>query len=142
MKQPKRCNCDDISENSYHKIAAIIVKEGKTLVVKKKGLDEFISLGGKHEGDESDEECLVRESLEELNTKVFNPIFLGRFQDRAISDNNLVILDAYLVQTDDIPTPSNEIEDFAWVGKTYDIKIASIIKRFVIPELNKKGLLQ
>jgi 8-oxo-dGTP diphosphatase len=142
MKAPKRCDCKDISQDTYHKIAAIIVKEGKTLVVKKKGLDEFISLGGKHDLNETFEECLARESLEELNTKVSNPIFLGRFKDKASSDDNQVIIDAYLVETEDNPTPTNEIENFAWIGKKYNIKIASILEKFVLPALIERGLLK
>ncbi len=141
MKQPKRCNCSDIPNNTYHKIAVVIIKNGKTLVVKKKGLDEFISLGGKHEANETHIESLTRESLEELNIHVSDPVFLGRFQDMASSDNNQVIIDAYLVQTKDQPKPTNEIEDYSWIGKYYNIKIASILEKFVIPALIEKGLI-
>jgi 8-oxo-dGTP diphosphatase len=142
MKQPKRCNCDDIPENTYHKIAAVIVKNGKTLVVKMSGLDEFISLGGKHEGDETHQECLNRESLEELSINVFNPNFLGRFEDVSVLDKTPLIIDAYLVETKANPEPANEIEDYLWVGKTYNAKLASVLEKYIIPELDKKGLIQ
>lgn len=142
MKKPKRCNCPDIPNDSYHKISAVIIKNNKIIVVKRQDLDEYISLGGKHEQNETAEECLERESLEELNIKVKDPHFFGRFTDKAITDNALVILDAYLVQTDDLPKPTNEIEGFAWVGKNSKIKIASLLEKFLIPELAKKGLIR
>lgn len=141
MKTPKRCNCKDIPTNTYHKIASVIVKDGKTLIVKMNGLDEYISLGGRHEGDETHEECLNRESSEELNIRVSNPDFLGRFKDVSVLDQTPLVIDAYLVKTDDVPKPANEIENFLWIDKNYNVKIASVLEKYIIPELIKRGLM-
>jgi 8-oxo-dGTP pyrophosphatase MutT (NUDIX family) len=140
MKELRRCDCQDIPLDNYHKIAGFLLKDGKTLVVKKKGLDEYISLGGLHESGETLEECLIRESLEELDARVSNPTPLGRFTDKAASDDNVVVVDAYLVETADNPSPSREIEGYAWIGKNPKIKVASIIEKFVLPELVKRGV--
>lgn len=141
MKQPKRCNCDDIPKNTIHKIAAIILKDEKILVVKRKGLDEYISVGGKHEQSESHEESLIRECLEETSSRVSQPTFLGRFTDIAVVENIPMIIDTYIVQTTDNPVPSNEIEDCLWIDKDYSVKIASGLEKYIIPELIRRGLM-
>lgn len=144
MKKIKRCTCDDIPENTIHKIAAVLVDNGKTIVVKKKGLDEYISLGGKHEGSESHGECLNREALEELGIEVSNPQFLGRYQDVTSDIGAPIILDAYITTSQGELNPQSEIENFLWVDSDWrkeNIELASIIRKGIIPELIKRGLL-
>lgn len=140
----KRCTCEDIPEGTIHKLASVLVEDCKTIVVKKKGVEEFISLGGKHEGAETIEACLQREALEELGIVVANPQFLGRYQDLTVDSGVPIILDAYLVEARGDFRPQAEILEFLWVDRDYEnqgIKLASILRIGIIPELINRGLL-
>jgi len=47
-----------------HKTVAIVIKDGKMLVVRKKGKEMWTGLGGRMEPGETEEECLLREIKE------------------------------------------------------------------------------
>lgn len=144
FKFPKKCNCKDIPEDTIHKLAVVLLEDGKTIIVKKEGLDEYISLGGKHEGSETFEECLAREAMEELGIEISNPHFLGRYQDLTVDTNMPIILDAYLAEATGEFTPKAEITDYLWIDAKWgaqNIKLASILRIGIIPELIKRGLL-
>ena len=51
-----------------HKTCAVVVKDNKILLVRKKGKDIWTGLGGRVEKGETEEECLLREIKEEINT--------------------------------------------------------------------------
>lgn len=144
MKKAKRCVCEDIPKDTIHKLAVVLVEDGKTIIVKKDGVEEFISLGGKHEGSETFEECLQREAMEELGVVIYNEQFLGRYQDLTVDTGIPIILDAYLAKAEGAPQPQSEILEYLWVGRNYkdqDIKLASILRKGIIPDLIKKSLL-
>ena len=144
MRRLKRCHCEDIPEDTVHKLAVVLVENGKTIVVKKDGLAEYISLGGKHEGSETFEECLAREAMEELGIHISNTQFLGRYQDITVDTSVPIILDAYLAEATGEFTPKTEIKEYLWVDKDWgkqNIKLASIIRKGIIPELINRGLL-
>lgn len=143
MERSKKCDCSDIPDNTIHKIASVVVKDGKTLVVKKKGLDEYISLGGKHESGETYFQCLTRESLEELGVGIANSEFIGSYKD-VTSQGDPIILDAYLVKLAGDPKANSEIEGFIWVSRDYkkqQIKLASILEKYIVPELINRDLM-
>ena len=80
----KTCFCGDIPQEGIHKIGAIAIKDRKLLVVRKRGKEEFIIPGGKHERDESFEECLRRELHEELQVNLTHFHFLKDMKVRRI----------------------------------------------------------
>lgn len=68
--------------------AAVIVRDGRMLLVRKQGTEAFMQPGGKLEAGESGVECLARELEEELALRIpvesFEP--LGRFSAVAANE--------------------------------------------------------
>jgi len=128
-----------------NKIGAIILRDKKILVVKKKGLDTFISPGGMVEGEETPEQTLRRELKEELGVELINKTPFDIFTDKAAYEKDTrLILYTYFVETKGEFKPMSEIESLAWIGKDYkkqDIKVASILEKFIIPKLIEMKLL-
>ncbi len=121
-----------------NKIAAIIVKDKKLLLVKKKDGDILISPGGMIKGDETPEETLKRELKEELDVEFVDKKPFGIFTDKATYEDANLIMYAYFVETKGDLKPKSEIEKFEWIGKDYkkkNIKVASVLEKFVIPKL-------
>lgn len=128
-----------------HKIAAIILKDKKTLVVKKNLGDIFISPGGRVEGEETPEQTLRRELKEELDVNLISMKPFGIFRDKSTYEDAQLIMDTYFAEIEGELKPQAEIEKFEWVGKDYDkqnIKIASILHRFIFPKLIEEGLIE
>jgi 8-oxo-dGTP diphosphatase len=142
--QYKVCDCPDLTDETIHKIATVILKDKKILVVKKKDIDEYISLGGKHYQNEHHHETLARESQEELGINISNPQYIGRFHDIAIKEKTPIVVDLYVSESSDEPKPNHEIEEYLWISKDYqkdNVKLASILEKFIIPELSQRGLM-
>lgn len=131
--------------NKITKIAAVILKDGKTLVVRAKGRDAFISLGGKLEKDETHEECLKREIKEETGASTGNIVFFGNFTDKSIFDERIIDLHAYLVDVTGEMKPQAEIEELKWISSDYKeqgIRVGSILEKFIIPKLVKEKMMR
>lgn len=145
MKKHKNCTCADIAEDSIHKIGSALVMDGKTVVVRKKGTDGFISLGGTHDGDESHEENLRKEAMEELQLSLENFEYIGRFEDNALFENVPLILDLYLIECSGQPKPDSEIKEFVWLSKKdwedKKYKLGAVLENHIIPELIKRNLM-
>lgn len=123
------------------KIGAIIIKDKRILVCRKKGL--FIFPGGKKEKNENDLECLKRELKEELRVDLIGHKFFGNYEDDATLDPGLrVKINAYLVEINGEPKASREIEEIKYINCKDNINLGSILKKFVIPELIKRGLIE
>jgi len=127
------------------KIGAIILKNKKMLVVKKKGENIFISPGGMVEGNENPEQTLRRELKEELNAELASKTPFNIFTDKATYEKDTrLILYTYFVETIGELEAKSEIESFAWIGRDYkkqDIKVSSILEKFIIPKLIEMKLL-
>lgn len=140
----KNCTCEDIPQNTIHKIGAAFIKDNKIIVVRKIGKEEYIILGGVHDGDESHQDNLKKEAKEELQLNLKNYSYLGRFEDIALFENVPIIMDVYLVDCEGNPKPDSEIKEYLWVSKNYDrskIKLGTILEKFVIPKLTEQKLL-
>jgi 8-oxo-dGTP diphosphatase len=131
--------------NVIHKIAAVVIQDNGFLMVRKVGKDIWTSLGGKPEGNETEEQALIREIKEELDCDCTVKKKLGEFQSRAVFDDAVVRLSTYLVELKGTPKISDpELEEFKFINWDYNskgIKLPDIIEEQVIPICVKEGLL-
>lgn len=125
--------------NTIHKIGAIILKDKKILVGKKR--DKYIIPGGIVEEGEDHTNCLKRELKEELDVNLISTEFFGTFEDEAALDPGMKIkMHVYYATIKGEPKASAEIKELMYVDSKNqsDIKLGSILEKFVIPELIKK----
>ena len=129
------------------KVGGIIIKNKKVLVVRKKtkeNFPEFIIPGGKRETGETDVETLQREIQEEVNLKVVKAEYVDEYEDIAIFEKVPIVVKVYLCEVEGEVTVDNEIKEFCWIDKDYKkngIKVASILEKFVLPELIRRKLI-
>lgn len=123
---------------TIHKIAAMVIADNAFLMVRKVGKDIWTNLGGKPEGDESEEEALIREIKEELNcdAKVIKKI--GDFRAMAVFDKDTeLVLSTYLVDLLGEPVISDpELDEYAWIGEDWQekgFKLPDSITEHVMP---------
>ena len=127
-----------------NKIAAIILKDKKLLLVRKKSGDILISPGGMIKENETPEQTLKRELKEELDVDLISKTPFGIFTDKATYEDAHLIMYTYFVETKGDFKPKSEIESFEWIGKDYkknNVKVASILEKFVIPKLIEMKLM-
>lgn len=129
----------------YHKIAGIIIKDKKLLMVKKYDESHFIMPGGRVLEGETPEQTLRRELKEELDVELVSMKFFKTYEAPHFKEKNKIVrMDTYFVEIKGDPKPTSEINEIKWVDSNYKkqgIKIASINQDFLIPELKKKGLI-
>ena len=129
------------------KVGGIIIKNKKVLVVRKKtkeNFPEFIITGGKRETGETDVETLQREIQEEVNLKVVKAEYVDEYEDIAIFEKVPIVVKVYLCEVEGEVNVDNEIKEFCWIDKDYKkngIKVASILEKFVLPELIRRKLI-
>jgi len=126
-----------------HKIGAVIL-DNKRILAGKKG-SKFIIPGGRIEEGESHIECLKRELKEELGVDLISQEFFGAFEDDAALDPGMKIkMDVYVVNVAGEPRASSEIEELRYLSSKNkkNIKMGSILEKFVIPKLLDKGLIE
>jgi len=131
---------------TIHKIAAMVIKDDKFLMVRKEGKDIWTNLGGKPEGDETEEKALIRETQEELDCEAKIIKKLGNFEAPAVFDEETTIrLSTYLVEIVGEPKISDpELEEFRYIGENYKeegIKFPDSIVEHIIPYCIKNKLL-
>jgi 8-oxo-dGTP diphosphatase len=128
-----------------HKIAAVVIRNNEFLMVRKHGKDVWTSLGGKPEEGESEEQALLREVREEVGCEPEVVRKLGDFEAKAVFDDALVRLSAYLVRLKGEPVLQDpELEEFRFLPKDYKaqgIKLPPSIEEQVIPHCVREGLL-
>jgi 8-oxo-dGTP diphosphatase len=131
--------------NVIKKIGAIVIENDRFLVVRKKGKDIWTSLGGKPEGNETEEQTLTRETKEELNCDIEIVKKLLEVKDKAVFDDAQVHLSFYLAKLVGKPEIiDNELEEFAFIPSDYGakgIKLPPSLVDQVIPFCIKQGLL-
>lgn len=129
----------------HHKIAGILLKDKKFLMVRKYDEPHFIMPGGRVEEEETEEETLKRELKEELNVELKSMKFFKTYETKHFRDKNkTVIMETYFVEVEGTPEKTSEINEVIWIDSSYKekgIKIASIDEDFLVPDLKQKDLI-
>lgn len=129
------------------KVAGVIVKNKKLLVVRKRtkeNYQEFIIPGGKREIGETDIDTLKRELKEELLVDVVNAEYMGTYHDIAVFEKVPITVHTYIVQIQGEILCNSEIKEYIWIDNDYkkqNIKIGSILEKYIIPQLIECKLL-
>lgn len=122
-----------------HKIIAIVIQDNKFLMVRKVGKDIWTSLGGKPEGNETEEEALIREIDEEIHCDANIIKKLGDFKAPAAFDDAIVKLSTFLVELKgEIKLDDPELEECKFISKNYKeegIKMPVSIEEQILPFL-------
>ena len=129
----------------HYKIAGLILKNNKVLMVKKEGEPHFIMPGGKVLKGETPEQTLKRELKEELNVELISMKFFRTWEAPHFKDKNKIVkMETYFVEISGEPKETSEINEIKWIDSNYKqegIKVASINEDFLIPELKKFKLI-
>ena len=126
----------------FDKIALIVIRNRKILMVRSKGKEHFYMPGGKRNEGETDIECLVRECREELGIEVdpASAFLYGIYSAYSYPDKPCAKLTMYQANFKGTPTPTSEIEEIGWL--TYiDRNKAIGSGRTLMDELYWKGLI-
>lgn len=123
------------------KSAGIIIKDKKVLLVTNKKQPFYWTPGGKLEEDETAEEALKRELMEELNITVTKatPYFtyLSSIEEDTKSREVICFFVEYLGEL----KCSAEISEMAWFSKDDDLMLQTGVKLHLIPRLIADGLI-
>ena len=127
------------------KIALIYIKDKKMLNTRSKGNDMYYFPGGKREGNETDEQTLIREILEELSTNIITDTiqYYGTFEAQAHGkpEGTIVRTTCYTAEFEGIEKPSAEIEELVWL-EYKDIEKISLVGKLVLEDLYSKNLIK
>lgn len=129
-------------------IAGLIFNEdGQLLVLRKKTIDnrkECILPGGKREENESDEQTLRRELLEELGAEIQELKYYKQYLDKAIFEEGEDFQQTTYItklKSNNIEV-RNEIKEALWIDLDYENKgilCNPTLKSKIIPDLKKDG---
>ena len=126
------------------KVALIYIKDKKVLKTLSKGKDKYYLPGGKREGNETDEETLVREVLEELSVNIKKETikYYGTFEAEADGKTEGIIVKAtcYTAEFEGELKASSEIEELIWLDSE-DMDKVSAVGKIILKDLKQKGLI-
>lgn len=136
----------NIAKYDIYKVAALVIRRKKLLMVRKTNADPFINLGGKVKKGESNLECLLREVNEELCCGVTNARYFHSYDGKTHDGENRIRIACYLCDlTGRLRiNPDDAINYWKWITRDYKkegIKLTPITEKYIIPALVKKGLL-
>lgn len=128
------------------KIAFIYLKDGKILSTLSKGKDTYYIPGGKREGNETDEQTLIRECKEELTIDIRKETikYYGTFEAQAHgkAEGILVRMTCYMAEFEGELKPDSEIQEILWLDySNLNVKI-SPVDQLIFKDLYKKGLIK
>jgi 8-oxo-dGTP diphosphatase len=106
------------NSKSRIRVAGVVTRDDKLLLLKGKGYEYYWTPGGKVDGEESNEECLKRELKEEIgvnliSVKLFKEYEGVSFFNSEIKQKQIV----YLIEIDGSIKPDAEIESYIWMSK-------------------------
>lgn len=127
------------------KIALIYVRDKKILSSRSKGKDTYYIPGGKREGDETDNETLVREIKEELNVDidVDSIEYYGTYEAQAHGHKEGIIvrMTCYFADFKGQPVASSEIEELIWLDSG-DMGRISPVDKLIFADLKNQGMIR
>jgi 8-oxo-dGTP pyrophosphatase MutT (NUDIX family) len=130
-------------QDKIRKIVGCLIRDNKLLVVRKKGKEVYTSLGGRPEPGETEEETLRREVKEEIGCEVTAITYLGTFEEKAVFDDAIVQLVAYVIDVKGTPRlVDDELEELRWVTAKEDANLADGLRKHIVPALVQKGFLR
>jgi 8-oxo-dGTP pyrophosphatase MutT (NUDIX family) len=130
------------TESTITKAAWLCVRDRRVLAARSKGKSAFYLPGGKPEPGERMEEALIREVKEELSVDLVpaSVLFVRRFTAQAHGKSAATTLRMECFSAEYIGeiSPSNEIEEFAWLAYA-DYDKGSAAFKLVLDELRARG---
>ena len=128
------------------KIAFIYIKDGKILSTLSKGKDTYYIPGGKREGNETDEQTLIRECKEELTIDIRKETikYYGTFEAQAHgkAEGILVRMTCYMAEFEGELKPDSEIQEMIWLDySNLNVKI-SPVDQLIFKDLYEKGFIK
>lgn len=122
----------------FDKVAALIIKDKKLLLVRERGKNIFLLPGGKRKIGESDEQTLRRELMEELDTDIKDMNYYGTFSDRF----GVIRIIAYMCDVHGAMKPGSEIEEMTWVDSSSDLRVHPATRDKILAELAREGIIK
>jgi 8-oxo-dGTP diphosphatase len=127
------------------KLAFIYLKDKRVLVTLSKGKDTWYIPGGKREGEETDQEALIREVKEELSVDIKPETikFYGTFEAQAHGkpEGTMVRMTCYTADFDGDFLPAAEIEKMEYFDYSRKLE-TSLVDHDIFDNLLKKGLIK
>lgn len=120
--------------------AAILRKDGATLLVRKRGTSAFMQPGGKIDGDETPINALRRELFEELALDIQpeEVEYIGQFSAPAANEPGChVTAEMFRVELNENVEAQAEIEEVRWVypGSQDQLDLAPLTRDLVLPAI-------
>lgn len=127
-----------LNEDDDIRIAAAVIvdAQGRTLLVRKRGTEAFMQVGGKMASDETPIETLAREIREELDCGVAGqPVPLGCFCAPAANEpGRIVSAELFKVVLEGKIRPSGEIDAVMWHDpEDLNVILAPLTRDHVLP---------
>lgn len=128
-----------MSVSVIHIVAAICLRDGQLLTVRKQGTERFMLPGGKPENGEAPLETLRRELVEELGVEPQGgSVFFGSFRAAAANEAGFeVAAELYRVELGAEVKPAAEIAEISWIdpARPGAITLAPLLAEHVLPRL-------
>ncbi|MFC8428240.1 NUDIX domain-containing protein [Streptomyces sp. NPDC057253] len=131
------------SEVVPEKVAWVLVRGGRVLVTRNRGVDLFYFPGGKREPGESDDETLMREIDEELQSRIDTSTMthVGTFETHRDHDGHPEFrMICYTAEYEGPLLPSREIAESDWFGYGDRARV-SAVDQLVFDMLRASGQL-
>ena len=116
--------------------AAVILNEhNQTLLVRKKGTDFFMHVGGKLELNESPETALSREIFEEIGCEIEIVSYIGKYETLAANElNHSLVSYLYQVKLKNEPKVQAELAEMRWIDlNNSELQLAPLTRDISIP---------